>query len=142
MGKPDYKRSVSDSELQEYLQKKGVSEIIVEIITGRSTFSSLEESVGISQTTLSRRLKEGIKLGILKETIYYDMGSDKQKVYELTDQYSDIESRSIFEETKSLLEEKKEIERKLDKQYNNISRIMMREPPVIDIKEDNPESEK
>lgn len=142
MGKPDSKKSVSDSELQEYLQKKGVNEIIVEIVTGSSTFSSLEESVGISQTTLSRRLKEGIKLGIFKETIYYDMGSDKQKVYELTDQYSDVKSRSIFEETKSLLEEKKKIERKLDKKYNNISRIMMREPPVLDLEDDNAEDGK
>ncbi|MCY4729817.1 hypothetical protein KY092_04505 [Natronomonas gomsonensis] len=73
-----------------YLRKKGVMELLLELREAPKRFSDLKELVDVSSATLTSRLEEGVKLGMLEEEIQYierEERREKRKVYKLTDEY-------------------------------------------------------
>jgi len=69
----------------EFLLTKGAMPILTAYMRRdrNPRFSDLNEQIDVSSATLSKRLKEGRKLGLWMEGIVYS-GDEKRKVYELT----------------------------------------------------------
>lgn len=68
--------------LDEFLQRKGSVEIIVEIGTGSSTFQNIEKAVLVSSSTISNRLHDGFELDLFDIT-HRPTEHGTQKRYEL-----------------------------------------------------------
>jgi len=103
-----------------YLRKKGVMELLLELREAPKRFSDLEELVAVSSATLTSRLEEGVKLGLLEEEIQYierEERREKRKVYKLTDEYEwlgeNLEHRNLDE----LVEERAALQERIESKY-------------------------
>jgi len=72
------------ADLDEFLQRKGAIEVIVEVGSGSSTFNDIEEAVLISSSTTSTRLKEGIDVDLITVSAR-PIENGTQKRYSLTE---------------------------------------------------------
>lgn len=71
-------------EQRAFLKKKGAVEILALLADGPKRFSEIDDSLVISHGTVSSRLTEGARLGLLSEEIHYPDEGGKIKLYELT----------------------------------------------------------
>ena len=101
------------SDFSEYLSKKGTIEILSEIADSPKTFSELEERINVSPATLSRRLEEGVELGVLREEIDY-RDSGKAKVYTTNNPLRVIEDYILDQDLPRLFRKRREIEEELN----------------------------
>ncbi len=66
------------------LRKRGVSEILASLRSGESSFNELRKKLDVSSNTLSDRLRELRKGGVV-EALIVQMGEKFYKKYKLTD---------------------------------------------------------
>lgn len=69
--------------IDDFLQRKGSVEIIVEIGLGSTTFQNIEKAVLVSSSTISTRLNEGVKTDLFDVT-HRPTEYGTQKRYKLT----------------------------------------------------------
>jgi hypothetical protein len=74
---------MSTADINDFLQRKGSVEIIVEIGSGSSTFQNIKKSVLVSSSTISNRLKDGVEIELFDVT-HRPTEYGTQKRYELT----------------------------------------------------------
>ena len=77
---------LSEQEFEEVFNKKGMIEILLELGGFRDQFTELKGVAGLSSSTLSKRLKEGIQHGVwTKSTEVEEITGQTRSIYELTD---------------------------------------------------------
>jgi len=74
---------MSDSTIFDVLERKGTVQIIVEIGYASKTFDQIEETVLVSSSTVSTRLKQGVDTDLFEIT-HRTVDHGTQKRYELT----------------------------------------------------------
>jgi len=95
---------------KEFIRRTGAIEILCELSEGERSFGDLK-SLGISSGTLSKRLKEAIKLGLVKQEIKHEKEALKPKVvYRLTEEGKEL-LKSIEHVRREYLKVREEIER-------------------------------
>ena len=93
---------------REFVRRAGTIEILCELSDGEKSFGELKE-LGISSGTLSKRLKEAIKLGLIKQEVRHEKDALKPKiVYQLTEEGKEL-LKSIEHVKKEYLRIKEEI---------------------------------
>ena len=116
--------AVDNEDLRDYLLSKGVDEILAELSEEEKTFSELEEVVGISTATLSKRLQKGAALGILKEEIQYqqklDGDVDKTKKYMISNSFSDFSEMIDESDLLRFLRKKRTYDERANESYNEL----------------------
>lgn len=65
--------------------RKGSIEILVQLGEGPKRFSEFKPVIPISTSTLSRRLKEGVKDGVWEQSLEEQDDGSSVKIYELTE---------------------------------------------------------
>lgn len=108
---------------KEFIRRTGAIEILCELSNGEKSFGELKE-LGISSGTLSKRLKEAIKLGLIKQEIRHESDSLRPRImYSLTKEGKELfksiehvrkEYSKIKEEIKRLKKEIKSKEKKIE----------------------------
>lgn len=78
MGEKEEMRSVFQT------SRKGSIEILVQLGDGPKRFSEIKPVIPISTSTLSRRLKEGVKDGVWEQSLEEQDDGSSVKMYELT----------------------------------------------------------
>lgn len=104
-----------------YLRKKGVMELLLELREAPKRFSDLEELVAVSSATLTSRLEEGVKLGLLEEEIQYierEERREKRKVYKLTDEYEWLGENLEHRDLDELVEERAALQDRIESKYS------------------------
>lgn len=95
---------------KEFIRRAGAIEILCELSDSEKSFGELKE-LGISSGTLSKRLKEAIKLGLIKQEVRHEKDALKPKVvYRLTEEGKEL-LKSIEHVKKEYLRIKEEIGR-------------------------------
>lgn len=74
---------VPNDEVAAYFERKGAVALLCEIDVSGSQFSRLAEALAISRTTLTRRLEEGVELGLLEKVDFEGRGTSH--AYALTE---------------------------------------------------------
>jgi len=103
-----------------YLRKKGVMELLLELREAPKRFSDLEELVAVSSATLTSRLEEGVKLGLLEEEIQYierEERREKRKVYKLTDEYEWLGENLEHRDLDELVEKRAALQERIESKY-------------------------
>jgi|AntDeeMinimDraft_5_1070356.scaffolds.fasta_scaffold03016_2 DNA-binding HxlR family transcriptional regulator len=70
---------------EEFIQRKGAIELVFEIGQGATQFSALKDTLRISPTTISKRLKEGEEEGLWEEQLLRGPGNHKYRGYVVQD---------------------------------------------------------
>lgn len=114
---------------KEFIKKAGAIEILYELENGEKTFGELRK-LSISSGTLSKRLKEGIELGLIKQETRREEGSLKPKVtYKLSEDVRELiksiehiwrEYSKIREEIRRFKEEIRKREKDLEKMLEEV----------------------
>ncbi len=114
---------------KKFIKSAGAIEILCKLSRGEKSFGELRE-LGISSGTLSKRLKEAIKLGLIKQEVRHEKDALKPKVvYRLTEEGKELlksiehvrkEYLKIKEEIRKLKEEIGRKEKELKKLLENI----------------------
>ena len=95
---------------KEFIKRTGAIEILSKLSDKERSFGELKE-LGISSGTLSKRLKEAIKLGLVKQEVKHEEGSLKPRiVYQLTEEGRNL-LKSIEHVKEEYLKTKEEIEK-------------------------------
>ncbi len=93
---------------KKFIKSAGAIEILCELSDGEKSFGELKE-LGISSGTLSKRLKEAINLGLIRQEIKHEKDTLKPKiVYLLTEEGKEL-FRSIGHVKEEYLRIKEEI---------------------------------
>jgi DNA-binding transcriptional regulator GbsR (MarR family) len=115
---------VPSKEIESYLTSKGVDEILAELSDEPKTFSELDESIGISPATLSKKLDKGVVLGILHEEIIrqeqLDGGIMKKKVYKIDENYSSWKEAISESDLLKNIRKRRTLEEKIEKEYSTL----------------------
>lgn len=105
-------------ELGEYLERKGVVELFCEIDPAGSQFAHLADELGLSRTTLSKRLQEGEELGLL-ETVEAE-GRGTSHAYVLSEAGAEIR---VYLNQRGMTEKHRQLKRlreEFDTQCNEV----------------------
>jgi len=95
---------------REFIKRAGAIEILCELSNGERSFGELKE-LGIASGTLSKRLKEAIELGLIRQEIRREKDSLKPKVvYQLTE-----EGRKFIKSIEHVKEEYLRIKREIER---------------------------
>jgi DNA-binding transcriptional ArsR family regulator len=123
----DYSVSVNDAvdgEFEDYLRSKGVKEILAELAEDPKTFTELENMIDVSPTTLSRRLDDGIMLGLLEETIIRQATLNdeinKKKVYQFSSDYEHWQDHILETNLVKLVKQQRGIKEQAEQTYDGI----------------------
>lgn len=75
---------------KEFIKRIGVIDILCEFSEGERSFGELKD-LGTSSGTLSKRLKEAIKMGLIKQEVRHKKNALKPRiVYRLTEEGKDL----------------------------------------------------
>lgn len=105
--------------IDDFLQRKGSVEIIVEIGFGSTTFQNIEKAVLVSSSTISNRLNEGVKTGLIDVT-HRPTEYGTQKRYELTNTGSRVFDWIQETDMDSTVRELQRVQRKRDNELENL----------------------
>jgi len=108
-------------EIENYLTSKGVDEILAELSEEPKTFSELDDSIGISPATLSKKLEKGVRSGILSEDITRQKQLDgdirKKKQYSIDDDYASWKESISESNLLKNIRNRRSYEEKIEEEY-------------------------
>jgi hypothetical protein len=108
-----------------------VKEILAELAEDPKTFTELENKIDVSPTTLSKRLDDGIMLGLLEETITRQATLNdeikKKKVYQFSSDYEHWQNRILETDLVKLVRQQRGIKEQAEQTYDGILKSWTKE---------------
>jgi DNA-binding HxlR family transcriptional regulator len=110
--------NLNEEELNEFLSKKGATELLILLAKGPKPFKRLNDIIPVSRTTVSNRLSEGVSLGLWGEDILYFDDNKKVKLYRLGSEVNELvdilTEKDAYESYMSYIRAKNEYENLTD----------------------------
>lgn len=110
--------NLNQEELNEFLSKKGATELLILLAKGPKPFKRLNDIIPVSRTTVSNRLSEGVSLGLWGEDILYFDDNKKVKLYRLGSEVNELvdilTEKDAYESYMSYIRAKNEYENLTD----------------------------
>ena len=121
---------MSDNTLNDVLERKGTIQIIVEIGRTYKTFDQIEETVLVSSSTVSNRLKEGVDKDLFSVT-YNPTDHGTQKRYQLTKNGKIILDLILELDVDSTVRKYQRVTRRFDQEKDNLLQHVNRHTEII-----------